>query len=87
MSEILGYCAAMLTTISFLPQVITVWRTRSARDISLPMYCLFTLGTALWFAYGIAIHSFPISLANAVTMSLAASVLVARLRFGGDGGR
>jgi MtN3 and saliva related transmembrane protein len=62
--------------------VIKVWQTRSARDISLPMYSLFILGTALWLAYGVAIHSVPVALANAVTLVLAGGVLAAKLRFG-----
>jgi MtN3 and saliva related transmembrane protein len=81
-AEPIGYCAAVLTTIAFLPQVIKVWQTRSAKDISLPMYSLFTLGTALWLAYGITNHSLPVTFANAVTLVLALGVLVAKLRFG-----
>jgi MtN3 and saliva related transmembrane protein len=80
--ELIGYAAAILTTISFLPQVIKVWQTRSARDISLPMYGLFIVGTAMWLSYGVAIHSVPVALANAATLVLAGAVLVAKLRFG-----
>ncbi len=83
-AESLGYAAAFLTTVSFLPQVIKVWRTRSVRDISLLTYGMFTLGAALWLAYGVAIHSLPVELANAVTVVLAAGVLVAKIRFSGD---
>ena len=81
-TESIGYVAATLTTVSFLPQVIKVWRTRSARDISLPMYSLFILGTALWLSYGVAIHSLPVALANAATLVLAGGVLVAKVQFG-----
>jgi len=80
-AESIGYAAAFLTTVSFLPQVIKVWTTRSTRDISLAAYCMFTLGVALWLAYGVAIHSTPVILANAVTVVLAAGVLVAKIRF------
>jgi MtN3 and saliva related transmembrane protein len=80
--EWVGYGAAVLTTAAFLPQVIKVWQTRSAKDISLPMYCLFTLGTALWLAYGIASGAWPVAGANAITLVLAIAVLVAKLRFG-----
>jgi len=81
-TESIGYLAAILTTISFLPQVIKVWQTRSARDISLPMYSLFILGTALWLSYGVAIRSLPVALANAATLVLAGGVLVGKLKFG-----
>jgi MtN3 and saliva related transmembrane protein len=81
-TDLTGYCAATLTTIAFLPQVFKVWRSRSAKDISLPMYALFTLGTALWLAYGLMSGSVPVTVANAVTLVLAIGVLVAKLRFG-----
>ncbi len=83
-SESIGYAAAFLTTVSFLPQVIKVWRTRTVRDISLATYSMFTVGAALWLAYGLAIHSLPVILANAVTVVLAAGVLAAKIRFAGN---
>ena len=82
-AEFIGYAAAFLTTASFLPQVIKVWRSRSTRDISLATYGMFTLGAGLWLAYGLVIQATPVILANAVTVVLAAAVLVAKLRFGG----
>ena len=81
MRETLGFIAAILTTVSFIPQVAKVWRTHSVQDISLWMYSLFTLGVALWFLYGCAIGSLPVMLANGVTLLLAASILVAKVRF------
>ena len=83
-SESIGYAAAFMTTVSFLPQVIKVWRTRTVRDISLATYSMFTVGAALWLAYGLAIHSLPVILANAVTVVLAAAVLTAKIRFTGN---
>jgi len=83
-AELIGYAAAFLTTVSFLPQVIKVWKSRSARDISLSTYGMFTLGAAMWFSYGVAIHSTPVIAANAVTVVLAAAVVVAKVRFGGN---
>ena len=79
--EVLGYLAAAGTTVAFLPQVIRVYRTRSAEDISTAMYVLFITGVALWIAYGLAIHSVPVIAANCVTLVLAVAVLVGKLRF------
>ena len=81
MQEALGYVAATLTTASFLPQVVKVWRTHSVQDISLWMYSLFTFGVALWFLYGLAIGSLPVMAANGITLLLAASILVAKVRY------
>ncbi len=80
--EWIGGIAATLTTCSFIPQVWRVWRTRHTKDISLLMYTLFTLGVALWLAYGILLSSWPIILANSVTLLLAGMVLALKLRFG-----
>lgn len=78
----IGFIAAILTTISFLPQVLKVWQTRSARDVSLGMYLLFTVGVLLWLVYGLLLQSWPIILSNLITLLLAGLVLAMKLRFG-----
>jgi MtN3 and saliva related transmembrane protein len=65
--QILGYLAATLTTVAFIPQSYHSWKTRDLSGISLPMYTLFTLGVACWLFYGININSKPVIIANAVT--------------------
>jgi MtN3 and saliva related transmembrane protein len=82
LNSFVGFTAAVLTTFAFVPQVMKVWRTRSTSDISLGMYSLFTLGVVLWFVYGVLIQSWPVMLANFVTLLLASSVLVMKVRFG-----
>ncbi len=77
----LGLVAGLLTTISLVPQAVRVWRTRSTRDISLWMFLLFSLGVALWLAYGLLDHDLPVTAANGVTLVLALGILVAKLRF------
>ncbi len=74
-TEIIGYVAALLTTIAFLPQALHSWQTRDLSGISLPMYAMFTAGVALWFVYGWMIDSWPVICANAITFILAAVVL------------
>jgi MtN3 and saliva related transmembrane protein len=75
LSDLIGYPAAFLTTVAFVPQAWKSWQTRDLSGISLPMYALFTLGVALWLVYGVAISSAPIVLANAITLMLSALVL------------
>lgn len=77
----LGLMAGFCTTVAFLPQVIKVWRSRSARDISLAMYALFVTGLALWLLYGWRLGAWPIVIANGITLLLAGSVLAMKLRF------
>ncbi len=80
--ELVGMAAGCCTTGSFLPQVVRTWRTKSVADISLRMYCLLTAGVALWLAYGLAVGSFSVVLANAVTLVLAVAILVMKIVYG-----
>lgn len=85
LGALLGYPAAFLTTVAFIPQAWQSWRTRDLSGISLPMYALFTLGVALWLGYGLTIGSVPVVAANAITLMLASVVLwlkIAEMRRG-----
>ena len=79
--DAIGYCAACLTTISFLPQLLRVLKTRSARDISLGMFLIFTLGTLCWLVYGLLVHAVPVFIANSATLLLSGAILFLKLRF------
>lgn len=74
--------AGLLTTVSFIPQVIQVWRTRHTKDISLGMYAIFTAGVGLWLVYGIYLSSWPIIFSNGITFLLAGTVLLMKYRLG-----
>ena len=71
----LGFAAAACTTGAFVPQVLMVWRERGAPGISSGMYLLFIIGIALWLLYGLALDSWPIVIANGITLLLASTVL------------
>ena len=77
--DIVGYVAAVLTTIAFVPQALTSWRTRDLSGVSLPMYGIFTAGVAMWLAYGVMLGSWPIIIANTVTLALSGAVLVLKV--------
>ncbi len=77
--EWLGYSAATLTTGSFALQAWHTFRTRDVSGISLGMYSAFTLGVALWLGYGVVLRSWPITIANAITLALAASILIMKV--------
>lgn len=77
----IGTLAAVLTTSSFVPQVLHTFRTKDVSGISLVMYSAFTLGVGLWLVYGLLLDAWPIVIANAITVSLAACILVMKLRY------
>ncbi len=78
----LGLAAAFCSTVAFLPQVVKTWKSRSTTDISLGMYLVLVLGIVLWLAYGALLGDAPLIVANGVTLVLAGSVLVLKLRYG-----
>ena len=78
---VIGLVAGTLTTAAFLPQVVKTWRTRSTKDISLGMFLTLCSGITLWLIYGIATQDFPLILANGVTICLAGTILVFKLRY------
>ena len=80
--EWLGTAAAILTTLSFVPQAAKTIRTRETHAISMWMYAMFTVGIACWFGYGIVLHSWPMIVSNAITFVLAATILALKLRHG-----
>jgi len=80
--EIVGLAAAVMTTGSFLPQAVKIWRTRDTRAISLGMYAMMTAGVALWLAYGIEIGSLSLILANGFTLAQSAMILGLKFRHG-----
>jgi len=82
LTMIMGLLAGTMTTIAFLPQLIQTWKTRSAKDVSLGMFLIFTTGVVLWVIYGLMIQSLPIIAANAVTLVLAGAILVLKVRYG-----
>jgi MtN3 and saliva related transmembrane protein len=78
---LLGLVAGALTSLSFLPQLIKIWRSRSAGDISLAMYVIITTGFVLWLWYGIMISSIPVIVANVVTLLISAMILILKIRY------
>lgn len=81
MDQYIGLIAAALTTLSFIPQVIKVLRTKDTSGISLIMYSLFVLGVFLWIIHGIIIRDVPIIMANCFTLVLSSIVLAYKIKY------
>jgi MtN3 and saliva related transmembrane protein len=76
-----GMVAGTLTTISFVPQLVKVLETKSAKDISTGMFLIFCTGTGLWLTYGLLLRDGPIIISNSVTLILAMSILILKMRY------
>lgn len=78
---IIGFMAGTLTTVAFLPQVLHTYRCKSAGDLSWTMLITFSVGLVLWFIYGIYLNSWPMILANAITLFLQAFIIAMKIRY------
>ena len=79
-ATLVGYVAATLTTLAFIPQVIHTWRSRNMEGISAGMYTAFAIGLAAWIVYGILLGEWPIIAANSLTLIMVLFILVMKLR-------
>lgn len=82
MVDNIGFVAAFCTTVAFVPQLVRVLKLRSARDISLGTFLLFSAGVFLWLLYGIYSGSKPVIASNAATLGLSLSILYLKMRYG-----
>ena len=80
-ADLIGFAAATLTTVSFVPQAWLTFKTKDVSGISLGMYSVFTTGVAGWLVYGLLLEAWPIVIANVITLALAAAILVMKLRY------
>ena len=76
-----GLVAGGLTTVSLVPQVRKIWKTKSAKDVSLKMFVAFCAGVALWLVYGTLKGEAAIIITNAVTLLFGSAILFMKLKF------
>ncbi len=79
---IVGFTAATLTTVAFLPQLAQTWKSKSAKDVSMQMLITFCIGVFLWLVYGICIQSWPVIVANLFTLIFNLIILSLKIRYG-----
>lgn len=79
--EAVGFIAGAITTASFVPQLVAVYRQKSAKDLSWSYLGMFTTGVTLWLVYGLMLSAPPIIVANAVTLALLLGIMVLKLKY------
>ncbi|MFC1909193.1 SemiSWEET family sugar transporter [Chloroflexota bacterium] len=80
--ELLGLVAGALVTLAMIPQIIRVFKLKSAREISMLFTTLLLLGMVCWLAYGIYLSLTPIVTWNIIGIALVTILLYAKLRYG-----
>ncbi len=79
--KILGLIAGTISSITFLPQVIQIWKTKSAKDLSMPMLFLLILGVSMWLAYGIFLKDVPIIYTNSMVLFMSFIMLFFKFKY------
>jgi len=81
-TEYIGYIAGFLTTFAMLPQVLRVYRLKSAREISIIFNTSILLGVVLWLVYGAVLGLVPLIVWNSIGIGLVSLLLLAKLKYG-----
>ena len=81
LANILGMSAGALTTASFVPQVVKIYKSKSSKDVSMGMFIVLGAGVGLWVSYGLLVRSLPVILANSCTLSLVIILIFLKLRY------
>jgi MtN3 and saliva related transmembrane protein len=79
--EYIGSLAAACTTLCWIPQAVKIIREKQTQGISLVTQSVFTVGLALWLAYGLLLTNWPLMLANAVTLVFSLAILALKVRY------
>ncbi len=80
-TEILGYTAGAITSLTFLPQVIKTWKEKSAKDVSLLMFIIAAINEVMWIVYGALLNNWVIILTNAIVLAMSLTMIYLKLRY------
>jgi len=79
--KILGLTAGTISSVAFLPQVIRIWKLKSAKDLSLNMLGLLILSVGMWLAYGILVKDVAIIYTNSMVLAMCLTLLFFKFKF------
>ena len=78
---IIGIIGAILSSVSFLPQVVKIWKTKSADDLSMPTILLLSGNAAAWLTYGIIKDAMPLTITNAIMLTMLLLIVFFKIKF------
>lgn len=79
--EIAGHTGAFLSSVTFIPQVYRVWKTKSANDLSMTMMLIVVSSTIIWLVYGIALDLWPVIVANSIICVLSLMLVYFKIAY------
>ncbi|MGE5548089.1 MAG: SemiSWEET family sugar transporter [Solirubrobacterales bacterium] len=80
-AEAVGMVAAVLSTVSLLPQVRRTWVTRSAQDLSFSWMIMALVAMALWIIYGLMLDGWSVVFANSLAGTMIVALIAMKLSF------
>ncbi|OSZ81026.1 hypothetical protein CAP36_07260 [Chitinophagaceae bacterium IBVUCB2] len=80
-TDILGYAAGAITSLTFLPQVLKTWKEKSAKDVSLLMFIIAAINEVMWIVYGALLDNWVIILTNAIVLAMSLTMIFLKLRY------
>lgn len=81
LANFFGFIAAGIGIVMFMPQALTVWKTKNTKSISLLSFLLFDISSACWFIYGILLGAMPVILVNIVLLVLNTYIVGMKLKY------
>ena len=79
--NLVGAAGGIVSSITFLPQVIKIWKTKSAKDLSMGTLMFLVLNVSLWLLYGILTNLYPIIITNGIVLSMVFIMVYFKLTF------
>ncbi len=79
--EVTGLFGSLLSSITFIPQVLQAWKTKSVADLNLTMMLIVVLSTVVWLVYGFGRGALPVIIANAIIFILSVMLVYFKLTF------
>jgi MtN3 and saliva related transmembrane protein len=81
-SEFLGFLGGALTSLGYIPQLVRIFKLKSAHEISLPFTFAFLVGALCWLTYGILSSLMPVIIWNSAGVILLCILVYGKIKYG-----
>lgn len=82
--EYVGVFGGIITTSGGIPQLYKIYRTRSAKDLSWGMLCMWATGLSMTLTYGISTNQFPVYVPAICSLTMTTAMLLSKWWFSRD---
>jgi MtN3 and saliva related transmembrane protein len=79
--EYVGLLGAFLSAVTFIPQVVKAWQSKSVGDLSLLMLLIVMTSVVVWLVYAFYLKLLPVIIANSIIGALCLLLLYFKFTF------